>query len=216
MREEYLHDGTMTTAYLPASTLAAIASLSAAASSDTTTPILSVIEVTVTPETVTAVATDRYIAARLTTPLGDVVHTVSDVGSTFYLNAADTTMLAKLKAGGMFTWNDETREVTAEMDSHARFTLHAVDGNYPPVERLIPAGLAEHDIPAGVGLNPTIFAKLAKFALPGEKAADLKKAAYRLGMGELTDSRKSGPIVATRSGGGSYLTVIMQPTLIRN
>ena len=206
----------MTTAYLPASTLAAIASLSAATSADKFTPILTAIRVTVTPETVTAVATDRYIAARLTTPLGDVAHTVSDVGSTFYLNAADATMLAKLKAGGMFTWNDETREVTAEMDNASRFTLHAVEGNYPPVERLIPNESAECDIPAGVGLNPTTFAKLAKFALPGEKAADLKKAAYRLGMGELTDSRKSGPIVATRGGGGSYLTVIVQPTLIQN
>ena len=206
----------MTTAYLPASTLAAIASLSGATSTDTFTPILSAIKVTVTPETVTAVATDRYIAARLTTPLGDVAHTVSDVGSTFYLNAADATMLAKLKAGGMFTWNDETREVTAEMDNHARFTLHAVDGDYPSVERLIPDESAECDIPAGVGLNTTIFAKLAKFALPGEKPADLKQAAYRLGMGELTDSRKSGPIVATRGGGGSYLTVIVHPSLIRS
>mgnify|MGYP003462433776 FL=1 len=205
----------MTTAYLPASTLTAIASLSGATSTDKFSPILSVIKVTLTPETVTAVATDRYIAARLTTPLGDVAHTVSDAGSTFYLNAADATMLAKLKTGGMLTWNDETREVTAEMDNHSRFTLHAVDGNYPPVERLIPSDTAEHDIPAGVGLNPTTFAKLAKFALPGEKAAELKKAAYRLGIEKLTDSHKSGPIVATRSGGGSYLTVIVQPNLIR-
>lgn len=206
----------MITAYLHASTLAAIASLSAATSTDTFTPILSAIKVTVTPETVTAVATDRYIAARLTTPLGDVVHTVSDTGSTFYLNAADATMLAKLKTGGMFTWDEERREVTSEMDNLARFTLHAVEGNYPNVERLIPSDTAEHDIPAGVGLNPSTFARLAKFALPGEKAAELKRAAYRLGIEKLTDSRKSGPIVATRSGGGSYLTVIVQPNLIRN
>lgn len=206
----------MTTAYLPASTLAAIASLSAATSADKFTPILSVIKVTLTPETVTAVATDRYIAARLTTPLGEVTHTVSDTGSTFYLNAADATMLSKLKAGGMLTWNDETHEVTAEMDNHSRFTLHAVDGNYPPVERLIPDESADHDIPAGVGLNPTIFAKLAKFSLPGEKPAELKKAAYQLGIKNVTDSHKSGPIVATRSGGGSYLTVIVQPNLIRS
>lgn len=205
----------MTTAYLPASTLTAIASLSGATSADKFTPILSVIKVTVTPETVTAVATDRYIAARLTTQLGDVTHTVSDEGSTFYLNAADATMLAKLKTGGMLTWNDETREVTAGMDNHSRFTLHAVNGNYPPVERLIPDESADHDIPAGVGLNPTTFAKLAKFSLPGERAADLKNAAYRLGIEKLTDSRKSGPIVATRSYGDSYLTVIVQPNLIR-
>lgn len=206
----------MVTAYLPASTITAIASLSAATSSDKITPVLSVIKVTVTPETVTAIATDRYIAARLTTPLGDVAHTVSDTGSTFYINAADATMLSKLKAGGMFTWNDETREVTAEMDNDSRFTLYAVKGNYPAVERLIPSDTAECDISAGVGLNPTIFAKLAKFALPGEKPAQLKQAAYRLGVEKLTDSGKSGPIVATRSGGGSYLTVIVQPTLIRN
>lgn len=205
----------MTTAYLPASTLAAIASLSGATSADKFTPILTAIKVTLTPETVTAVATDRYIAARLATPLGDVVHTVSYAGSTFYLNAADATMLAKLKTGGMFTWDDETREVTAEMVNGSRFTLHAVDGNYPPVERLIPSDTADHDIPAGVGLNPTVFAKLAKFSLPGEKAAELKKAAYRLGVEKLTDSRKSGPIVATRNGGGSHLTVIVQPNLIR-
>lgn len=204
----------MTTAYLPASTIAAIASLNAATSSDKITPILSVIKVTVTPETVTAIATDRYIAARLTTPLGDIAHTVSDTGGTFYLNATDATMLAKLKTGGMFTWDDETREVTAEMDTESRFTLHAVEGNYPPVERLIPSDTAEHGIPAGVGLNPTTFAKLAKFALPGEKPADLKRAAYRLGIEKLTDSGKSGPIVATRNGGGSYLTVIVQPNRI--
>ena len=204
----------MTTAYLLASTLTAIASLSGATSADKFTPILSVIKVTLTPETVTAVATDRYIAARLTTPLCDVAHTVSDTGSTFYLNAADATMLAKLKDGGMLTWNDETREVTAEMDNGSRFTLRAVNGDYPPVERLIPDESADHDIPAGVGLNPTTFAKLAKFALPGEKPAELKKAAYRLGIEKLTDSRKSGPIVATRSYCGSHLTVIVQPNLI--
>lgn len=206
----------MTTAYVPASTLAAIASLSGATSADKFTPILSAIQVTVTPETVTAVATDRYIAARLTTPLEDVAHTVSDTGSTFYLNATDATMLSKLKVGGMLTWNDETREVTAELDNNSRFTLYAVPGNYPAVERLIPNDTAEHDIPAGVGLNPATFAKLAKFSLPGEKAADLKKAAYRLGIEKLTDSRKSGPIVATRNGGGSYLTVLVQPNLIRD
>ena len=206
----------MTTAYLPASTLAAIASLSGATSTDTFTPILSAIKVTVTPETVTAIATDRYIAARLTTPLGDVTHTVSDTGSTFYLNATDATMLAKLKTGGMLTWNDETREVTAEMDNHSRFTLHAVDGHYPSVERLIPNESAECDIPAGVGLNPTTFAKLAKFSLPGEKPADLKHAAYRLGIEKLTGSHKSGPIVATRSGVGSYLTVLVQPNILQN
>ena len=206
----------MTTAYLLASTLTAIASLSGATSTDKFTPILTAISVTVTPETVTAVATDRYIAARLTTPLCDVAHTVSDAGSTFYLNAADATMLAKLKDGGMLTWNDETREVTAEMDNGSRFTLRAVNGDYPPVERLIPSDTADHDIPAGVGLNPATFAKLAKFSLPGEKAAELKKAAYRLGIEKLTDSRKSGPIVATRSYGDSYLTVIVQPNLIRS
>lgn len=204
----------MTTAYLPASTLTAIASLSGATSSDKITPILSVIKISVTPETVTAVATDRYIAARLTTPLGDVAHTVSDTGSTFYLNATDAAMLAKLKTGGMVTWNDETREVTAELDNDSRFTLHAVNGNYPPVERLIPDESANHDIPAGVGFNPTTFAKIAKFALPGEKAADLKKAAYRLGIEKLTATGNSGPIVATRNGGGSYLTVIVQPNRI--
>lgn len=204
----------MTTAYLPASTLAAIASLSAATSADKFTPILSVIKVTMTPETITAVATDRYIAARLTTPLGEVAHTVSDTGSTFYLNATDATMLAKLKTGGMLTWNDEVREVTAEMDNDSRFTLHAVDGNYPSVERLIPDESAECDIPAGVGLSPTTFAKLAKFSLPGENAADLKKAAYRLGIEKITATGKSGPIVATRGGGGSSLTVIVQPNLI--
>ena len=206
----------MTTAYLPASTLTAIASLSAATSTDKFTPILSVIKVTVTPETITAVATDRYIAARLTSPLGDVAHTVSDTGSTFYLNAADAIMLAKLKTGGMFTWNEETREVTAEMDNDSRFTLHAVNGNYPPVERLIPSDTAECDIPAGVGINPTVFAKLAKFALPGEKPAELKQAAYRLGVEKLTDSHKSGPIVASRSGSGSCLTVLVQPNLLRS
>lgn len=206
----------MTTAHLTASTIAAIASLAAATGTDKITPILSVIKITVTPETVTAVATDRYIAARLTTPLGDVAHTTTDTGSTFYLNAADATRLAKLKTSGMFTWDDETREVTAETDNHSRFTLTALNGNYPPIERLIPSDAAEYDIPAGVGLNPTTFAKLAKFALPGETPAELKRAAYRLGIEKLTDSGKSGPIVATRSGGGSYLTVIVQPNLIRN
>ena len=204
----------MTTAYLPASTLAAIASLSAATSTDKFTPILSMIKVAITPETITAVATDRYIATRLTTPLGDVTHTVSDTGSTFYLNAADAIMLAKLKTGGMFTWNEETREVTAEMDNDSRFTLHAVNGNYPPVERLIPSDTAECDIPAGVGLNPSTFARLAKFSLPGERAAELKQAVYRLGVEKLTDSRKPGPIVASRSGSGSYITVIVQPNII--
>lgn len=204
----------MTTAHLAASTIAAIASLAAATGTDKITPILSVIKITVTPETVTAVATDRYIAARLTTPLGDVAHTTTDTGSTFYLNAADATRLAKLKTSGMFTWDDETREVTAETDNHSRFTLTALNGNYPPIERIIPNETAEYDIPAGIGFNPTMFGRLAKLALPDETPASAKKAAYRLGIERSPESTKSAPIVATRSGGGSYLTVIVQPPLV--
>lgn len=207
---------TMTTFYLSPAQLASLASLAAATSTDKNIPILSVIKITADPSTVKAVASDRYVAARLTFPLGETVHTLSEEGKTLLVSASDLAILAKAKVGFMLTIedkddNDPAVRVTAESDTGIAFTFNAPRGNFPPVERLIPAEEADSDIPAGVKVTAALFAKLAKLRLPGETPAAGSNAPYAIGYPAPTSQHKQSPLVATRGDGVGELTVLVQP-----
>lgn len=213
----------MTTFHLSAAQIKAVASLAAVAGKGGEAQILHSIRVDVTPETVTAFASDRKIAARLAFPLGGTAHTLSNEGASLLLSTADAATIAKLKSGGYFTFESDPakaqRVVTFEADDRAPdeggIALTAHDGNYPPIERLYPADDAEkHGLPAGVGINPAQLAKLAKLTLPGETDKARREAAYWLTCPiEHDGERIRKPIIAERGNGPAVLTVLIQPNV---
>lgn len=213
----------MTTFHLSAAHLSALAALTHAGSKDRVTPILGAVQITVTPATVTAHATDRYMAAVLTFPLGETAHTLPDDGVTLVIDGPDLIALAKDKCGFMLTW-DETADgpalITAEGDAYGvRRAFHTVAGNYPPIARLFPDETPD-DIPGGVLMSMSLLGRLAKLTLPGERATDAAKAPYALTYAAPKDSwskGKAAPILASREGradrdaAAPSLRVLLQP-----
>ena len=208
----------MTTFHLSAKQLASLATLTHAGSKDKVTPILGAVQITVTPATVTAHATDRYIAAALTFPLGETAHTLPDDGVTLVIDGPDLIALAKDKCGFMLTWDDTADGpalITAEGDAYgARRAFHTVAGNYPPIARLFPDETPD-DIPGGVLLNMQLLGRLAKLTLPGERPVDAGKAPYALTYRDPQSTYgKHGPILATREDrDGAVLRVLTQPSI---
>lgn len=204
----------MTTFYLSAPQLAALATLTHAGSKDTMTPILSAVNITATPATVTALASDRYIAARATFPLGDTAHTLPDDGVTLIVNGFDLTALAKEKVGFMLTVSDDGRTVTAEGDAYGvKREFLTATGNFPPIGRLFPDETPD-DIPGGVLVSMALLGRLAKLTLPGERPVDAAKAPYALTYRDLDNGNKRrAPILAAREHRGASLAVLVQPNM---
>lgn len=206
----------MTTFFLSPAQLSSLASLVAATSTDKLIPILGVVKITADPSTVQAVASDRHVAARLTFPLGDTVHTLPEEGTTLLVSSSDLAILAKAKAGFQLTIAEEDDSnpavrVTAESDTGVAFTFQAPRGNFPPVERLIPAEESDSDIPAGIKITAALFAKLAKLRLPGETPVVASNSAYTIAYPPTTSQHKQSPLVANRSAAVGDLTVLVQP-----
>lgn len=206
----------MVTFFLSPAQISSVASLAAAASRDKLVPILGTVKITATPATVTAIATDRHLAARLTFPLGDTAHTIPEDGVTLLMSVESLAALAKTKAGYMLTTDGDDApavRITAESASDAgvTFTFQAPHGNFPPVERLIPAEASDEDIPAGIRITAGLFAQLAKLRLPGEKPAEATNSAYVIGYPPAKSQHNQSPLVASRAGADSELTVLIQP-----
>ena len=153
----------MTTFYLNAAQIAAIASLHAAtppAKSDRErTPILTAIHLHITPATVTATATDRYIVAEHSFPLGETAHTLPDDGVTLQIASTDWQTIAKRKHAATFTW-DDSGPVTVEYADGGTQPLAQVQGNYPLVARLFSDN--NGDVTQGTALDLAKLARLAK------------------------------------------------------
>lgn len=206
----------MVTFFLSPAQISSVASLAAAASRDKLVPILGTVKITATPSTVTAIATDRYLAARLTFPLGDTAHTIPEDGVTLLMSVESLATLAKSKAGYMLTVEGDDApavRIIAESasDAGATFTFQAPHGNFPPVERLIPTEASDDDIPAGIRITSGLFAQLAKLRLPGEKPAEATNSAYAIGYPGAKSQHSQSPLVASRTGVDSELTVLIQP-----
>lgn len=217
----------MTTFFLSAAQLAALAALTHAGSKDKVTPILGAVQLTVTPATVTATATDRYMAAILTFPLGDTAHTLPDDGVTLTINGADLIALAKEKAGFMLTVDGEpdahtAAAITAEGDAYGvTRVFHTATGNYPPVARLFPDETPD-DLPGGVMLKMSLLGRLAKLTLPGERPVTAADSPWALTYSAPADSYsrgKNGPVLASREGradrdtAAPSLRVLVQPNI---
>lgn len=132
----------MTTFYLSPAQLASVASVGAASSKDKAVPVLATVKLSATPATVTAFATDRYVAAQLSFPLGETAHTLPDEGAEILLSVADLTALAKIREGVMFTFEAEVGRAaitgTAETTGGASVPLSAPTGNYPAYPAPLP------------------------------------------------------------------------------
>lgn len=198
----------MTTFYLSPAQLASLAALTNAGSKDTAAPILATVNITATPATVTARATDRYMAAILTFPLGDTAHTLTADGVTLTVNGADLIALAKEKVGFMLTLSDDGARVTAEGDAYGvKREFLTATGNFPPVARLFPDETPD-DIPGGVLISMHLLGRIAKLTTPGERPVDAAKAPYALTYAAPQHGGKTAPILATREGDNGSLRVL--------
>jgi hypothetical protein len=149
---------------------AALASVGqAAASTDPTLPALRTVKITATTvddgAVVEAVATDRFVAARIrfTLPTDSIVG-----DGTFLINATHLTEIAR--AAKKHKGKDTAVVISVHDD---RYTVEYWDGteqtstfpefDYPPVENLIPYTTRDlFNIPAGSVMNPALLAKAAK------------------------------------------------------
>lgn len=206
----------MTTFYLSQPQILAIASLAVAGTRDPFTPILSAVQLTVTPSTVTAVATDRYMVAELTFPLGETAHTLPADGVTLVIDSVHLVSLSKDKTWFTFTFYqpEEAREsypITAESEWLGIVkTFPSQAGNFPSVGRLF-AEETPDDLPNGTLLDMARLGRVAKLILPGEKsAAAAAKEPWEISY-KVTDGHKSAPVQLTRSSGTAAYRVLVQP-----
>lgn len=191
----------------PAQT-AAIASLHAATPQAKTdrdvTPILTAIHVTVTGDTLTATATDRYMVVESAFPIGDGAATIGEERS-FMLNSKDWQSIAKLKTPVTLTIDDDSTVTVA----HASGTLNLlqVQGNFPRVQRIFSDG--QGDLAQGTGLDLAKLARLAKIVPASPYLKD------EASVWEFSQPGENKPVTLTRPRlpEGESMRALIQPNL---
>jgi hypothetical protein len=223
----------MTTFSLNANQIAAIASIGAACNSTTDrkiTPILGAIHVTVTPERVTAVATDRYIVTELSFPLGDTAHDLPTDGAVhaFQMTDRDWVALAKIVSGPDFKHSSEFFSFTTDdagerprvrveyYDGRVLGDFAQVEGRYPAVSRLFADEVYEmHGTPA---FMPDKLTRAMKAWAPEHTTAAQRKGTVWTFAANSASSegRKLAPVVLTAATGpDTVLRSLVQPNLLR-
>lgn len=181
-----------------------------------TTPILTAVQLTVTPSTWSAIATDRYVVAQLTGDMGDHVHTLTEEPFTVQIASTDLVDLAKRvktsRAPVLFTVSDDSTEIECN-DYSTRVTYRTVSGNYPTVARLFPDNPPETvDNFAGYNLNPHKIMQIAKVQPTNMNARDMKNAPLLMRTVDSERGSKS-PVLITRPRVNGFRALI-QPNLI--
>lgn len=220
----------MTTFTLSRQHIQAIASLSNAAEDHRaagSTPVLTRIELQVTPAEFQATATNRYVVAQLRSPMGDHVHTLRHDTEildhhaprqehlkplTLLLPAVQLVALAKLMASRKSLWASFT---TDDGDDYASptGTVHIEDEfgdalaaiplaelNFPPIAQLFPDDDAEHATSI-VSLSPERITALSKVMSPAMLAlrpANRKSVPMHFQFTKSEYSDKLGPVIVTR------------------
>ncbi len=237
---------TTTTITLPATVLAGIAQLAVFTpqkkSDADMTPIIAQVEVTLTAGTdedrldLTAIATDRYVVGEYRTTVDTEALSALSTGESFsFLIPAAT--LKSLKLGGTDVrfsadWTitidavDRTEHYSAQY-TEATVTIqgplrsvvgHASGGNYPRVNRLMPAPGADLEPLSPVyALNVANIARIATVRDPqGLKTPTADESAWKLHGTGTTASGKPMPVLWTHDyGNGHAYRVLQQPNLIR-
>lgn len=220
----------MTTFALTPAAVQAIATLAhAAGTKEKAAPILSAIELTVTPSRWEAVATDRYVVGKLGGELGVTAHTLTETGVKILIHAADAAALAAaVKARKSpahveltLTRNDEI--LNAEQDGLTLGEYRTMTGTFPPVVRLFPTmndGRPADAMTSGaVAFSPDKIASLSK--IKGEAAfASSRSAATRWNEAGMafafrgTDGRHAGTYVTRHGIPGDDFAALIQPNTL--
>ena len=208
----------------------AVASVGVAASTDDVTPIISAVNISVSESSeVTAVATDRYRIARVIfTPKMD--EAVIGGEDSININAKE---LSKFWAGikvaalkshmpivlTIITEEGEysnTKKYVLEYDG-SRVENFGVNGNYPPVQKLmVDYDLEQCEGVPAVALKPSFLGDLVKFYHPrDESRIKMSDVAWQFRF-KATDSKKPGPVYITRGSdiAGATLDYLVQPNLL--
>lgn len=196
--------------------VASVHSLSIAASKDDITPVITQIAITREGDALRAMTTDRFmVLAGLYDEVefedwaeGDTIL----VDPTALKRAID---IKKANKSGIFpmviTRDDDTKMSLATLDATTTLALGAVQGNYPPLMKL----MVREGQPNGAGtlnLRPDFLARLAR-VLPPVPRPDRERV-WRFDFRTLPDSNKPEPVYAEYSDGLSYkLEALIQPAM---
>lgn len=210
----------MTTFTLSADTVRSLATLTNAASTDSVTPVIQAIQLTVTPSSWIAVATDRYVVAELTGDMGDWVHTLPAEPFSVLIKATDLADFAKRMGARAerpvnLTVTDDGTEL--EMNNwDVRAIYRTISGNYPPVERLFPDADKLTDMGA-LAFAPDMLARLGKIYTPLDMSMAAKHRRELPVHLQFTESSgKPGPVLITRGLKAVGYRALLQPRLILN
>jgi DNA polymerase III sliding clamp (beta) subunit (PCNA family) len=186
------------TAQLPLVVAKSIASMVVLTSKDKITPALTVIKVVFDETSITAIATDRYVAGRAKFTYD------GDARGTIYLTAAMAKFITGLKGGRIVNFKLADGSLTVD-DFSASISDANYKGNYPAVETLIDGhkpGTTE-----GQSFTVELIAKLGKIVgVDGKKLT-----VWHLEPGTSERPERPAPIIATNE----EFTVLIQPNLVR-
>jgi hypothetical protein len=193
---------TTTTAALPLATAKSIASLAVFADKPKgDVRALQVIKLTFTEDSVIAIATDRYCAARV-----KFTYSGPAIGSV-YIDHAGAKFITGLvaKSGAVVEFDSETNSIAYQQfsDYQAMHYCPAYSGNYPPVETMLDGHKAGSSV--GNAFTVDFLAKLGKVVgIDGKKIT-----VWHLEPGESANPNRPTPWMAT----SDEFQVLIQPNL---
>lgn len=212
----------MTTAHLNLAQLESIASVGvAAAGPKDVAPILGFIRVIVEGTTLNAVATDRYRIARVTFDLAD---DAAHVDGQLFLKADDLARYVRsLKSArvnahavSITIQDDEARATVTHVDG-AAFVSTWLEGNYPPVERLIPdptdAAAFEPVDATTVRIDWLVDATKLRHPLDGKASKEYPFTLRAKAVESYNGRKKLGPLYLVRKDGPKRLDPSERPTV---
>ena len=186
------------TAQLPLAVAKSIASMVVLTSKDKITPALTVIKVVFDETSITAIATDRYVAGRAKFTYD------GDARGTIYLTAAMAKFITGLKGGRIVNFKLTDGSLTVD-DFSASISDANYKGNYPAVETLIDGH--KPGTTDGQSFTVELIAKLGKIVgVDGKKLT-----VWHLEPGTSERPERPAPIIATNE----EFTVLIQPNLVR-
>lgn len=202
--------------------LTSIASLAYCASSDDVSPVITGVHVTIdSAGSITATATDRYIAAELTMQATDftVADTVEALMPGKWLLSAAKSVKGGASGGRLpaIVTVTHTDEGAADSVSITNYDItvksQLLSGNYPSVARLFPDNVPETvDNFLGYNLNPHKLMQIAKVIPAGMSSRELKSSPILMRVGNEERPSKS-PVIVTRHRVEGFRAMIM-PNLI--
>lgn len=156
----------MSTATLTLDVFHRVAALSAFASTKSSnTPILQGVQLRISGGELVALATDRYTLARVRHEHAET----DELEPVVIPTPALTEALKSAKNSELISITHDSGSLTLDWGS-GQLKTFAIEGNYPPVERLFPD--EPGDIPAGASFDSQFLARLSKLTRPARSPQD--------------------------------------------